>query len=336
MIEKTNITFRHLQGEVDYELVQSILMASTIADQITKTATVDDIRNWCAPTKRFDPQNDILFALGKRHENEYTEIGFSRVSWYTGKECTRVYCQISFLVPEYREQGVWPEIVRENERRLREISVSHPNIAKRFFQAWATENQEEWISVLEKEEYKAVRHFNNMLRPLESIPEQELPVGIEVRPVQAEHYRSIWEAQKEVQKELFETLAENWTDENYKPWLKNPSHTPYLWQVAWDGHQVAGMVLARINEAENRELDRKRGYTEHIFVRKPWRRRGLASALIIRSLQALKMQGMEEAELGVDSENESGAYAFYKRMGYQTFSTDIWLRKPMDEKLDAT
>jgi mycothiol synthase len=334
MIENTSITFRHLQGEADYELMQSILMASTKADQIIETASVDDIRSWCAPTRRFDPQNDILFALGKRKESEYTEIGFSRVSWYTGKEDTQLYCQISFLVPEYREQGVWPEIVRENERRLREISTSDQNTPKRFFQAWATETQEEWISVLEKEEYKAVRHFNNMLRPLESIPAQELPVGIKVRPVQPEHYRSIWEAQKEVHKELFETVAENWTDGNYKAWLKNPSHTPHLWQVAWDGNQVAGMVLARINEAENRELDRKRGYTEHIFVRKPWRRRGLASALIIQSLRALKMQGMEEAELGVDSENESGAYEFYKRMGYQTSSTDIWFRKPMDEKSD--
>jgi ribosomal protein S18 acetylase RimI-like enzyme len=48
-------------------------------------------------------------------------------------------------------------------------------------------------------------------------------------------------------------------------------------------------------------------------------------------LQVLKAQGMEEAELGVDSENESGAYGFYQRMGYQTFSTDIWFRKPMDD-----
>ena len=88
MIENTSITFRHLQGEADYELMQSILMASTKADQIIETASVDDIRSWCAPTRRFDPQNDILFALGKRKKSEYTEIGFSRVSWYTGKEDT--------------------------------------------------------------------------------------------------------------------------------------------------------------------------------------------------------------------------------------------------------
>ena len=57
-------------------------------------------------------------------------------------------------------------MVRENERRLREISANHPNSSKRFFQAWASETQEKWISVLEKEVYKAVRHFNNIKNSL--------------------------------------------------------------------------------------------------------------------------------------------------------------------------
>jgi ribosomal protein S18 acetylase RimI-like enzyme len=43
----------------------------------------------------------------------------------------------------------------------------------------------------------------------------------------------------------------------------------------------------------------------------------------------LKAQGMQEVELGVDTENASGAYEFYKKMGYQTYGTDIWFRKPM-------
>ncbi|TFH36753.1 MAG: GNAT family N-acetyltransferase [Anaerolineales bacterium] len=96
------------------------------------------------------------------------------------------------------------------------------------------------------------------------------------------------------------------------------------------------MVLARIDEVENRDLKRKRGYTEHVFVRRPWRQRGLAKALVVRSLRVLKERGMEEGELGVDSENESGAFGFYQRLGYETFSTDIWFRKPMDMNLSAT
>ena len=319
--------FRCFQIEADYALMHSILMESTKADQVVETATLDDVKIWCALSERFDPKRDILFAL----DDNGTEIGFSRVSWYTGKDDVKLYNQVSYLIPEYSKPGIWSEIVKENELRLREIAAKHP-YHQCFFQSWATEIQKEWIAVLENEGFKAVRHFNNMLHSLEHIPGCGLPDGIEVRPVRDDHYRKIWETQREVQRELFEFVAEQWVDDSYQTWSKNPSHTPYLWQIAWDGDQVVGMVLARIDKAENQALNRKRGYTEHVFVRKPWRQRGIAKALIARSLQEIKEQGMEEAELGVDTENESGAYEFYRKMGYRTFSTDIWFRKPMELK----
>jgi mycothiol synthase len=326
------LTFRRFQGEVDYPLMLSILRESAQADQIIETASLDGIAHWCAPSDRFDPHQDILFALDGSAGGEPAVIGFSRVSWYTGRKGARLYFQTSYLLPDWRDQGFWPVMVRQNERRLRDIAAGHAFTPRRFFQAWAAASQVQWISVLESEGYQAVRHFNNMLRPLDDIPDRALPAGLQVRPVKPEHYRGIWEAQKEVNQELFEMVAENWTEEMYQAWLADPSHTPQLWQVAWDGEQVAGMVLNRIDQAENRARERKRGYTEHVFVRRPWRQRGLASALIAQSLQILKAQGMEEAELGVDSENESGAFGLYKRMGYQTFSTDIWFRKPMHKE----
>ncbi len=329
MTYKPDGKFRKFQGEADYEIIRSIYIACSKADQTDETATLDGIRNWCATTERFDPRYDLLFALDTKREQSNTEIGFSRVSWYTGKEETRLYTQTSYLLPEYRGQGVWSEMVRESETRLQEIASRHPPATKRYFQAWATESQIDWINVLENAGYQAVRHFHNMLYTLNSIPVREMPKGLDVRPAQKEHYRSIWEAQKEVQAELFEYVAEHWRDDNYNAWLNDRSHTPELWQVAWDGDQVAGMILPRISEAENHETGRKKGYAEHVFVRKPWRKRGLAGALMAQSLQTLKMHGMDEVELGVDTENDSHAFAFYERMGFQTFSTDIWFRKPM-------
>ena len=329
-------TSRCFQGEADYSLILSILTQSAQADQIIETASLEEIKRWCAPSNRFDPNKDILFAEVDNEGGEPYVIGINRVSWYTGMKDTRLYCQTSYLLSEWRDRGIWPVLVRRNERRLRDIATSHPFVHQRFFQAWATETQMKWISVLEGENYHAVRHFHNMLHRLDVIPEQEMPEGLQVRPVQTEHYRSIWEAQKEVNQELFEYVGENWTEEKYQSWRANPSLTPQLWQVAWEGDQVAGMVFARIDEVENQDLKRKRGYTEHVFVRRPWRQRGLAKALVVRSLRVLKERGMEEGELGVDSENESGAFGFYQRLGYETFSTDIWFRKPMNLNLSAT
>jgi ribosomal protein S18 acetylase RimI-like enzyme len=327
------VTFRPFREEADYARMLAILLAGAEADHDDWTPSLGEIKAWCAPSARFDPAKQLVFALAPTSGTSVAEVGVSRLSWYTGRNGTRIYPQTSFLLPEWRKHAVWPALVREGDRRIRELAAGHPSLSARFFQGWATESQTQWIDALKAEGYEAVRHFRNMVRPLVSVPDPEggvLPEGLDVRSVAADPMRRIWEAQAEVNQGLFEVVAEQWTDDKYPGWLADTSHTPRLWQVAWDGDEVAGMVLPRIDEAANRGREKKRGYTEHVFVRRPWRGHGLAKALLVRSLRLLKEEGMDEAELGVDSENDSGAYGFYQRLGYVTERTDIWFRKPLD------
>ena len=327
------MSFRPFCDESDYARMLEILHESSRADHDDWTPSLDEIRAWCAPTARFDPARQLVFASMAGTADGAEPLGVSRVSWYTGANDACIYAQTSFLLPEWRQPGVWPALVREGDRQIREMAAGHPSLSERYSQGWATESQTQWIAALKAEGYEAVRHFHNMVRTLDAVPALAIapsPDELEVRPVQADHMRRIWEAQAEVNQELFEYVAEQWTEARYPGWLADTSHTPRLWQVAWDGDQVAGMVLARIDDVANRGRERKRGYTEHVFVRRPWRGRGLAKALLVRSLRLLKEDGMEEAELGVDSENDSGAFGFYLRLEYVAERTDIWLRKPLD------
>ena len=91
------------------------------------------------------------------------------------------------------------------------------------------------------------------------------------------------------------------------------------------------MVLNFIRHDENEEYNRQRGYTETICVRRPWRRRGLARALIARSFSVLKEQGMTETALGVDTENQSGALRLYQSMGFRPVKRNSVYRKLMEE-----
>ncbi len=111
---------------------------------------------------------------------------------------------------------------------------------------------------------------------------------------------------------------------------QNPDYDPSLLRVAWQGDQVAGMVLSFIDKDQNEMYGRKRGYTENICVRRPWRRQGLAKALIASSLFALKERGMIEAGLGVDAENISGALNLYELMGFRVVKKNIIYRKPLN------
>ena len=167
-----------------------------------------------------------------------------------------------------------------------------------------------------------------MVRPdLENIPDAPLPEGLEVRPVKPEHLHSIWEAENEA-------FRDHWgysepVEGDYERWLNEPLFQPETWQVAWDGDQVAGMVRGFIDEAQNKRYNRKRGYTENITTRRPWRRRGLAHALIALSMRQQKGLGMTDTALSVDGLNPSGALQLYESMGFRVIRKEIGFSKPL-------
>jgi ribosomal protein S18 acetylase RimI-like enzyme len=167
-----------------------------------------------------------------------------------------------------------------------------------------------------------------MVRPdLENIPDAPLPAGLEIRPVQEEHLRAIHAAELEAFRDHWGFAEE--MEPDFDAFLDEPYTDLSLWRVAWDGDQIVGMVRSFIHEAENLEYERLRGWTEHISVRKPWRRQGVARALLCDSLRAVKERGMSEAALGVHVENPNGAFRLYEGVGFQVDRMDGEYRKPM-------
>jgi ribosomal protein S18 acetylase RimI-like enzyme len=90
-------------------------------------------------------------------------------------------------------------------------------------------------------------------------------------------------------------------------------------------------VLNYIDSEENAEYQRQRGYTEGISVRRPWRRRGVARALLTRSLKMFHDMGMHEAALGVDSQNLNGANLLYESVGFRLVQRFAIYRKPLSK-----
>jgi ribosomal protein S18 acetylase RimI-like enzyme len=78
------------------------------------------------------------------------------------------------------------------------------------------------------------------------------------------------------------------------------------------------------------ELGISRGWLDGVFTRRAWRRRGLARALIVRSLHLLQERGLETAALGVDADNPSGAFGLYESAGFHPTERFVSFRKPME------
>jgi ribosomal protein S18 acetylase RimI-like enzyme len=195
-------------------------------------------------------------------------------------------------------------------------------------QATAADTETDWISVLKSEGYSVFRYGFLMVRPnLDNIPDLPFPEGIDVRPVKPEHYRGIIDAWNEACKDMRGQIPIS--DEDFRGFQGSPIFDPSLWQIAWFRDQVVGTTINWINKRENEEFSRKRGHVELISVRRPWRGKGIAKALIARSLMLLKSRGMTEAALGVDAENPSGALQLYQRMGFEIVRRGGIYRKPL-------
>ena len=70
--------------------------------------------------------------------------------------------------------------------------------------------------------------------------------------------------------------------------------------------------------------------TIDIFVRRPWRRRGLARSLLAQSIGMFQEMGMEETALGVDTLNPSGALNLYESVGYRPARCHTFFNKTME------
>jgi len=86
-------------------------------------------------------------------------------------------------------------------------------------------------------------------------------------------------------------------------------------------------VMTYINHAENRQLGILRGYTEGISTVPAWQRRGVAKALIARSLKAQRQAGMTESALVCSGEKPDN-YRLYASCGFQEVKRDTVYEKP--------
>lgn len=329
------VQFRGYRGESDLPHMLAVINGAKAVDGDERSETLEEITWNYAHLTNCDPHRDVILA-----EADSQVVGYSRVTWWDENGGDWIYLHFGFVLPAWRGKGIGSAMLSFCQERLRQIAAEQIEHGKRsanapaYFQSDAVNSDLATTRLLEEHGFQPVRYHYTMLRPnLENIPKASLPRGIEVRPVDWQaHKRQIFEAE-------IEAFRDHWgfsePDENdYADFVayveQDPNIDPALWRVAWQGDQVVGMVRSFINPNENREYNRLRGWTEHISVRKPWRKQGVATALINLSLQALKEKGMREAALGVDTQNTSGALRVYERAGFRPIKTYTTYRKRMD------
>src|SRR5581483_6751080 len=257
-------------------------------------------------------------------------IGVAKVQSERQLDGKRIYSLSCNVIPQWRGKGIEPAILRHNESRLRQIATRQPLDGERVFHSWGVAgNNTQLEAALREMQYQPIRYAYQMVRPnLENIPHAPLPSGVQVRPVREEDLRKIWDANREAFRDHWGFVEP--PEGAFETWVKNTDWNRELTRVAWAGDEVVGMVLIFVPQSHNERASKKRAETESICVRRPWRKQGIARALIAQCLHAIRDAGFDEAALGVDTQHPNGALKLYEQMGYRPVQRYTRFEKKME------
>ena len=326
--EVPGLRFRLYAGPGDIPALAAVRNAAWLADGVDETlseeALASDLSH--AEPARWIPERDLVVV-----EIDGRVVGWSWRDIRVEPSGVRILCHRGQLLPEVRRRGIGTALLRHNEAALLARAepagdVRGPGPA--WLDSFTMAGMTGAATLYAKEGYRPARYFFKMVRPtLDDPPEVALPASLEIRPVCTPG------DVRRVLRAVDDAFRDHWgyleaTEEDDRHVLEDPRQDVGLWQVAWDGNEVAGFVLPLVDQADNAAFGRRCAWLDAIGVRVPWRRQGVARALIGASLRVLRDRGLDSAVLDVDSENETGALGLYERTGFAVTSRiTVWRKE---------
>jgi ribosomal protein S18 acetylase RimI-like enzyme len=320
------LRFRRFRDASDWAALAELQRLAAIADQDDEIPSAENLRIELENRPAFVIARDLLIA-----EVDGQLVGEANGTATIRGEGYPVHMLWGRVHPDWRRRGIGRALFRWNERRARDRAAAEPELGgpTAVIGGFATEFEPGYEALFESEGYRPFRYaftmINRHVQVAEPIP---MPSGLEIRPVTPDQHRTIFAADDEAFLDHFEHRPA--TEADFIATFSQPDLDTSLWKIGWDGDQVAGGIMTTIWNSENEALGVNRAWLESVFTRRPWRRRGLARALIGATLVELRERGIEEAMLGVDAENPTGALALYEGLGFEVKVRTKRYRKPLE------
>jgi mycothiol synthase len=295
----------------DADAIADLMNEVTLAEAGAPWTNAGQVRDDLTSPSRIDGLDDVVLV-----DPSGRIVG--HVAFWVTREPPEVY-MICSVRPDLWGRGVSAWLIRYGEEAVVGHRLSDAPIligvgrflgndaARRLFEALG---------------YGYARTFRMMTLDLDTAPDPPaVPSGIIIRPFdRATDERRTFDA-------LSEAFADHWGAPfpPFEDWRHleidgaGADFDPGLWFVAVDGDEIVGATTPRAEGT---------AYVSDLAVRRPWRNRGIALALLRTAFVAIHARGIPRVELSVDADSKTGATRLYERAGMRSaLGWEIWQKR---------
>jgi ribosomal protein S18 acetylase RimI-like enzyme len=305
----TGYVVRHPAAR-DSHAVAEVVIAGDIADFGEPDFTEDDLLDdWSRP--RFTLDHDAWVLAGPTGRI----VGYAFV-WEAQPEA--VIEGDAFVLPEYSGRGLGTLLLDLMEARARVLAADR-TVTFGVYASHANTGKRDLLTRRGFTSHHTVLRFKIDLahRPPERI---EPPEGVRLRRYAPDDASAV----RETMAEAFEHHR-RYTPRRLDEWLdlrlRHPAFDPGLWRVAEAEGEIVGAALVYdVGET---------GYLSNVGIRKSWRGRGVAQALLGDAFAALRERGQMRVLISVDADAAPAAIRLYEEAGMRVHERHDWFVKEL-------
>ena len=248
-------------------------------------------------------------------------VGFAYVMFLPSDEGQQRAYVFGHVDPAARGTGIGRVLLAWSRDRATEVLQSADNGLPLYIRVEAYDTVTDARHLHARLGFVPVRYFEELLRPLATLPEMHVPDGVEI---------VAWpigegvERDEEIRLVKNNAFADHWGSTPTPPdrWhqmVHGVGVRPDLSHVAVDSAS-GGIIAACLNEryeSDDALLGRRDGWIGSLSTLPAWRGRGIASALITRSLHTFADAGCTHASIAVDGDSPTGAARLYRSLGFE-------------------
>ena len=308
-------------GPPDLADLAALVAAIEAVDQPKERVGSDQLGDFLAESG-VSPARDTL--LGRDRDGTARAYAWNRPQ--ESDQAMRRVLLIGGVHPQWRRRGLGHHLLRWQLDAGRRWYLATPNPAGGPLRHLlrVDGNQADLAALCEDVGLPASRWFAYLTQPLTTPPPDPAPVaGVSIEALTP----NLWEEARSANNEAF---ADAWGMQpiDPQPWAEQLAASTCRpeWSVVAVDRSTGAVVGYAINAAYVSEWGPQgfsEGQTDRLGVRRSWRKRGVASALLQRSMQLFPAAGLEAAGLGVDSDSPTGAHRLYESLGYQQTATFV-------------